>query len=188
MSGKNFCKIDHKWCRFLKKGCCTKTGTLLSKVKRCPRLSEIETVRLSDMVKSSEFEDVFASLLKFYPEQSSNKDGYKNVFCNIAQKTPSKHKLIDPFICISIINDDEYGEYPSVSGIKLNDSTIYALDLCSWQEWISMFVDKETIDLLNTEDIVAACLYEMTFHGFSEDSPGKFEKELSERLEDCKSL
>lgn len=185
MSGKNFCKVEQKWCKFLKRGVCIKTNSILSEVNRCPRVAEIETVRLSKILTEVKFEDVFSKLIYWFPDQEKCKEGYNRVFNELLTKKPKKHNLNDLFIMVRKETDNGV-EYSIVSGIRPNDKIYYALEFCSWEDWVSMFITQDTLDNLSNEEIVAGCLYEMTFFGFTEESPGKAEERIVNSIEECK--
>ena len=104
--GKSFCKVENKWCKFLKRGVCGYCKETLDSVPRCPRLTEIETVRLSDVLKEVKFEDVFEWLIYWFPDQESSKEGYESVFNSLLERKPKKHDLNDLFICVERLKDD----------------------------------------------------------------------------------
>jgi hypothetical protein len=84
------------------------------------------------------------------------------------EKKQNKHLLGDLFIEVEIVEDeDEY--YLEVTGLNTKSGVHYAIELCEWTDWLTMFITKETLDRLSKEDIVAGCLYELTFFGFNEN-------------------
>ena len=169
--GKSFCKIENKWCKYCKRGTCN----LSDNVSRCPRLSEIETIRLADVLKDVEFENVFDRLIYWFSDQEKSKEGYRRVFNSLLTMKPKKHNLDDLFISITKTKDDldpdDDREYINVSGVKVigNDDKFYGIEFVPWNDWISMFITNETLNTLTKDDIVAGCLFEMTFFGFNED-------------------
>lgn len=169
--GKNFCKVDNKWCKYLKRGICTFNNTKIKSVNRCPRLSEIETIRLFELMKNVEFGSVFTNIYNWYENQRNSSKSYFYVFNKCLSMTPKKHKLNDLFI--NIDKGEEYGkEYPDVYGVNIikPNNIRYGLGFYKWNDWLSMFITKETLSIYSKEEIVAACLYEMTFYGFNEDT------------------
>lgn len=63
---KKFCKVDKKWCKFLKRGICNFCNTKLMFVNRCPRLKLIETTRLYELIKVVNFSSVFTCIYNWY--------------------------------------------------------------------------------------------------------------------------
>lgn len=167
--GKNYCVVENKWCKFLRRGVCGVAKCELCKISKCPRIAEIETSTLYDLIREVSFEDVFSRICFYYPSQCDSKVGYENAFNELLGKKQNKHLLGDLFIEVEIIEDeDEY--YLEVTGVNTKSGVHYAIELCEWTDWLTMFITKETLDRLSKEDIVAGCLYEMTFFGFSEKS------------------
>jgi len=188
--GKSFCKIEDKWCKYLKHNICTYCSKGINDVNRCPRLAEIETVRLSDILKKVEFENVFASLCKWYNNQEDSKEGYRDVFNLISSMTPKKHNLSDLFIdAHKYIDEYDNNEYIDVSGVNVigNDDKTYGIEFLAWNDWISMFITQNTLDTLTNEEIVAGCLFEMTFFGFEEKKVKDEEKKLIQSIEEYKN-
>lgn len=187
--GKNYCKIEKKWCKFLKKDICTYCFANISDVTRCPRLKEIETIRLIDILKKVNFEVVFACICKWYNNQEKSKEGYREVFNKLLQMTPKKHNLSDLFINVEKQKDEfseENTEYLDTDGIDMSNGKRYGIEFMPWIDWISMFITKETLDSITNEEIVAACLYEMTFFGFEEEKVKNELDKMIESVEECK--
>jgi hypothetical protein len=165
--GKNFCSVENKWCKFLRRGVCNFSGCELCDIVKCPRIAEIETVTLYDLIRDVNFDEVFSRVCFYYPSQSNSREGYENAFNELLDKKQKKHRIGDLFIDVQIVEDeDEY--YLDVVGINMKNGNHYSIELCEWSDWVTMFISKETLDRLSKEDIVAGCLYEMTFFGFSE--------------------
>ena len=188
--GKNWCKVEKKWCRFMRHGSCGFCKNNIDSVARCPRLVEIETVRLSDLLKETDFESVFSSLCKWFNDQEPNKSGYKKVFDEISKMTPKKHKLSDIFISLEKVIEEDGEEWIDVHGVNVigTDKTTYAIEFYPWDTWISLFVTKDTLDTFSKEEIVAGCLYEMTFFGYEEEDVREQEEKLINTIEETKKL
>ena len=72
--GENFCKVENKWCKHLSHDICKKADCPLIDVCRCPRLAEIETVRLSELIKNASFENIWKAMMKWWPDQETSKE------------------------------------------------------------------------------------------------------------------
>lgn len=166
--GKKYCAVENKWCKFLHRGVCDVAKCELCKISKCPRIAEIETSTLYDLIREVSFEDVFSRLCFYYPSQCDSKDGYEMAFNELLGKKQNKHLLGDLFIEVEIVEDeDEY--YLDVTGLNTKSGLHYGIEFCEWTDWLTMFITKETLDRLSKEDIVAGCLYELTFFGFTEN-------------------
>ena len=181
---KNYCKIEHKWCKYCKRGRCAYCDKELAKVTRCPRLTEIETVRFYELLKSVKFEDVFASIMKWFKNQENSIEGYRKVFNTLLDMTPKKHNLTDLFINVEKVVEDDI-EWLDVSGYTFDKKKHYSIEFESWNDWVSMFVTKETLDSLTTEEIVGACLWEMTYFGFDEGEVVETYGKILESVAEC---
>ena len=185
--GKNFCKVEWKWCKHLKhNGVCSYCNSEAEGLSVCPRIKEIETVRFYDAVMAVEFDKVSPIICKMH-DQERNIDGYEKVFNTIRSMTPRRHKLTDLFIRVEKLteNGEDYLDVDGVDVFK-NDGRSYGLELSPWVDWISMFITKETLDNLTYEEIVAACLFEMTFFGFTEDDITKQHEKMIESFKELR--
>ena len=166
--GKNFCPLEQKWCKYLKhNGTCGKEGSAVRDVVKCPRIAAIETKTVADIINNVTFDDVFTALVGWFPDQYDNRDGYEKAFADILNRKPRKHRLNDLYIHIEKEVEDGR-EYANVNGKDMNTGRKYGIEFCSWDDWVTMFITEETLEALTNEEIVAACLYEMTFFGYSE--------------------
>lgn len=182
---KKYCDVGKKWCKFLRKGVCNFSDCELCDIVKCPRIAEIETVTLYDLIREVDFDEVFSRVCFYYPSQNY-REGYENAFNELLDKKQKKHCIGDLFIEVNIVEDDDE-DYLDVCGLNIQNGNRYSIELCEWSDWVTMFITKETLDRLSKEDIVAGCLYEMTFFGFSEKSVmeqlNKMENAFKEMIE-----
>ena len=182
---KRYCNIEHKWCKYNKKGNCMYCDMLLTDVKRCPRLAEIETVRFSEMLKTVKFDDVFAAITKWFTDQEKSIEGYRKVFNALLGMTPKKHNLTDMFINVDKVVEEDGSEWLNVDGYTFDMKKYYSIEFEPWINWVSMFVTQSTLDSLTTEEIVGAALYEMTWWGFDENSAINNYNKIVESVNEC---
>jgi len=182
--GKNFCKVEGKWCKFLRRGVCNYCNADITTISRCPRVESIETIRFCDLLSEVEFEDVFSHIYDWYENQRNCKEAYLKVFNNIRSMKPKKHNLDDLFISVEATEED--GEiYPDVYGhtvVGSNAGRNYCIEFVEWNDWISMYITKETLNTFTKEQIVAACMYEMTFSGFEEEKVQETLKRMTDSI------
>lgn len=81
-------------------------------------------------------------------------------------------------------DENETQTYVDVYGRKIvkDESVItdsYALEFVEWENWLGMDLAPETIKKFSDLEIVAHCLYEMTFVGYEEE-------EIQEKFETIK--
>lgn len=187
--GKNFCNIGYKWCKFCRRNICNFSQVPVDSLTTCPRVDAISTVQFADLLKQVNFETVFATLVSYFPSQAESKIGYKQVFDTILEMKPEQMtNLNDLFISVKLYNEDGH-DYLDVDGVHVNstDKKFYGIEFCPWKDWISMHITQETLDTLSKEDIVAGCLYEMTFFGFTDESVQEERNRLIKSIEEIKT-
>lgn len=183
---KNYCKIEHKWCKYNKKGLCNYCNEKLASISRCPRLTEIETVRFYDLLKKVTFNEVFASITKWFTGQEKSIEGYRNVFNTLLAMTPKKHNLTDLFLNVEKVIEDDGEEWLNIDGITFDKKNHYGIEFEPWIDWISMFITQETLDSFSPEEIVGAAMWEMTFFGFTENHINDERQKLIDSAKECK--
>lgn len=65
---------------------------------------------------------------------------------------------------------------------------IYSLCLNSWNSWLGMQIDPETLRQYTPAQIIAYCVDEMTFHGFDESDVSEFSAELKRRVAEIDAM
>jgi hypothetical protein len=143
-------------------------------------VQSIETIRFADILKQVEFENAFNKICEYSESQKENKNGYEKVFYKLLSMKPRKHELSDLFIRVRMVEEDGKS-YPDVSGINVanpHDKKTYGIEFLKWNDWVSMFLTQETLDSIDYETIVGACLYEMTFYGFEETTIKETEESI----------
>jgi hypothetical protein len=69
-----------------------------------------------------------------------------------------------------------------------NQEMPYALDLTPWEEWLGMEVDPGSLEPFNRAELVAHCLWELTFHGFEPSKTRAFAESLRAQVEAIESM
>lgn len=141
---------------------------------------------LKQLIRTNNWATILPMFLELYPEAKKDIDDYKAVFEQLAMM---QHEEIDMSIIISLVKD-EYEEYVDVSGLHNNPKTAeekysVGIEFIPWRKWLSMDINKESLDDFLELEIIVHCLYEMTFVGFSEEDIHKVlnrsEKSIKER-------
>lgn len=132
-------------------------------------------MKFKDLLKKYYWEDIQATILILYPDQKKNIDGYKLALKELLILKPAKTKM-------SIVIEDEFDEdeqehYCSVSA-KDDRKRNWAFDFIDWSECLSMDIDSKILSKYSLLDIIAHCLWEMTWHGFSRKEVNKKGNEL----------
>ncbi|MHB8065411.1 MAG: DUF6557 family protein [Ruminiclostridium sp.] len=110
------------------------------------------------------------ALLKFYPDEKEFQDEYKNFYNKLLQLNPTKSKYALITIEKEPINiDDLLVEIWNVSGMDTESGDKLDLELFSWNDWLSFFVNNNDLQKVGKESYLAHCFYKMTINGFNED-------------------
>jgi len=161
-------------------------------------------MKFKQLIDEVNFDEVKTSLLSSYEREEYNISGYERVFSQLKEMSPEQNNM--RIIITSELEKNEV--YYGVSGkdgtlnkdteeFQYFDESVqkqigeneihYALDLCSWEEWLGMDIDIDTLRDYTKEEIVAHCLYEMTFCGFTQDAVTDLKDEINRRIEEIDS-
>lgn len=131
---------------------------------------------LKSLMKNVKHEQILDELLLAYPECITEKHLYEEVLTYLNQV---EEKPFDEFvIAIALIDpsmDDGYEEdideeaYLSISGYSEKEDLHFALGFTRWEEWVNAKIDIQDGLEVNPAELVAICLYEMTFYGFNQE-------------------
>lgn len=191
--GKNYCKVEKKWCRFCKHQTChwKETNTLLSEIHRCPKRESTRTVRLKDYIADADIVSIMNSMIKWHPNEGENRNGYATVLNHLQNTIASKS---DWFIKIETVHEPEHeafgGIIPEMNHLHCNgiapNKKEWGLSFTPWKEWLGMNIHPDTLRQLTKSEIIAECLYEMTFYGFTEDRVNQTWNNMVNNFEDLK--
>lgn len=178
---KNRCKVEKKWCKYLKHGICSfDENTPLAKIKRCPKREKSRTIRFIDLLKKTDFSEVFYLLQLWHPSiKSWHRDHwYQIFFCLYNARDIEK---TDWFIRIDLVWEEESlrscgGDpfwydavcvHPGWKGHSFDFGTT------RWHELLGMNICKTSLSEFSDCQIVAAILWDMTWDGFDKEDGEK---------------
>lgn len=153
-------------------------------------------MKFNDLIKSHHWLSVELTLLNLYPDQNEIIDEYKRVFESLQIIQPVNDEML---IVLTEHECDTYDEskaestYVDVSGRKpksepnsITDS--YAIEFVKWENWLGMNLGSETIHHFHELEIIAHCLYEMTFCGYEQDEIQEQFHSIKKTIDDYKHL
>jgi N-acetylglutamate synthase-like GNAT family acetyltransferase len=131
-------------------------------------------MRFKDLIRNNSWLGVEKKLLDLYPGEKFRISAYEDIFYRL-QHMPGKKSDMSIVLGKEFDRDAPNGYYVGVSGRKKDNANdeneitpFYAIEFTPWDEWLSMEIDSNTISEFTELDIIAHCLYEMTFIGFDE--------------------
>lgn len=77
----------------------------------------------------------------------------------------------------------DYGGILDLYGKKKDEEQRYALEFTPWAEWLVMDVRVNGVDLTPAQ-MIAQCLYEMTYFGYNEDDIQAHHAEIDRRVDE----
>ena len=130
-------------------------------------------MKFKDLLKNNTWPCVEIALLAHYPDEKKNSEAYMEVLNGLKLLTPKETAIS---ICVSWEKDDfDQSDYVHVAGYYNNPAKhpgeyngSLAIEFTPWSEWLGMDIDINTLETFNECEIIAHCLYEMTFCGFTE--------------------
>lgn len=136
-------------------------------------------IKFRDVLFETLWIDVEESLLDLYPDPSENIEGYRQVYEELNSLEPSDNEDNCTIVIELQYDDIEKKNYYSVSG--LIDGMTYGIEFSPWEEWLGYYVDENLLKEMSKEEIVAHCLYEMTWAGFTQ-------KDIKERVDEIEQV
>ena len=133
---------------------------------------------LKELLDKFDDDRIIDRLVKLYPDQK--KWGYYHALNILRNKKKRKTDMV------LSLRYDKKDRYTLVSGVR--EGKCYALELTSWSQWLSMEIDKKTLRNYKKVNILAHCLWEMTFSGFDEKDIRNKKRMLKRRLKQVDSL
>ncbi len=153
-------------------------------------------MKLSELIKSYNWLSVELTLIKLYPDQNQMLDEYRKVYEKLKVTEPADYDELE-IILTEYDSDPDFESdketYVDVLGQKknsdLNDiSNSYAIEFLEWDKWLGMDLALQTTKNFSDLEIIAHCLYEMTFIDYDEDVIQQQLKSLTDTVEEYKKL
>lgn len=150
-------------------------------------------MKLSDLIKKNNWLSIELVLLHLYPDQIEIIDQYRIVFECLLKLEPEENEMR---ILITKHDSDPGEETTSYFDVSGQNGTkdeggyliSYALEFTDWKKWLGMDLAGETIHNFSEIEIIAHCLYEMTFMGYDEKEIQEEWSSINNEVQDFKSL
>lgn len=165
-------------------------------------------MKLKELVANTDWNEVKLSLLQSYPDAERSLAGFERVFDELLSLTPRRTRMricleevfregIDEEPYIEVFGKDgtlnknlpDFRHFSKTASKDLaNSETSFALDLVPWEEWLGMELDPATLEAYSGFDIIAHCLWEMTFFGFDQETIREQREELKRRARELDNM
>ena len=171
-------------------------------------MREETPMTFAELIAETSWAEVKAALLWLYPDQGQYVPDYRNVFRELRRIRPEPDQMRIAIECRTIPGFDE-GPAPEVIGRNgtlnrdLNDfkflgtdatpeygaeEAVWSLSLRARRNWLGMTIEPSTLAEYSPAQVVAQCLNEMTFHGFSEAENREVREELQRRVAEIDAM
>ena len=136
---------------------------------------------LRDLVPEVQEAAVLEAIARFYDQRETQwlPDAVSDVLGQLRKLAPdpagSRYQLS---IELTPPVDRKDKPFWDVSCIKEGDPNRCGLDLSPWDEWLALRVPQSLLDKMTAAEIVAHCVWEMTFYGFTPEKIAAFRAEL----------
>ncbi|MDN5351900.1 MAG: hypothetical protein PWQ12_819 [Clostridiales bacterium] len=140
---------------------------------------------LKKLLSETSTESVMEALVMFYPETAQQSEAYKAVIEYIAAVPYVEFDafvievgLIDPSNEAGYEADVDEDAYLSISGYSASEDLHFALGFTRWEEWANARLEVQEDLMMLPEELIAICVYEMTFYGFDQEAIAQELKDL----------
>lgn len=146
---------------------------------------------LKELIQSYSWLSIETILLGLYSDEEENRFAYQDVFEKLMYMIPEESPIE---IVVEHQEDDFDGEeYVDVSGRFKNpkneeEEYSQALEFTPWNQWLGMEVSQESLNHFTELEIIAHCLFEMTFIGFEEEVIQEEMDSIQKIIEDYKNM
>ncbi|WP_373059350.1 DUF6557 family protein [Zunongwangia sp. H14] len=127
---------------------------------------------LKTLIQNNYWLSVAPGLIELFPEEEENIENYKRVFNKLLIMNPEESGMA--IVIKSVADDFDAEEYVDVSGKckhpqNEEEAFLQAIEFTPWNKWLGMEIGSEGLEKFSEVEILAHCLYEMTFAGFEEE-------------------
>ena len=146
---------------------------------------------LKELINQHHWLSVQYELTRLYPDEEKQIDAYQDVYEQLKLLVPEPSDIT---IRLTEITDEDES-YISVDGYytdgrvdKHSGNDALALDFTSWNQWLGMPVDVRAFEEFTELEIIAHCLYEMTFVSFDQEEIKKQLDDLNNTMGNYKNM
>lgn len=140
---------------------------------------ENQSITLKDVIPKTAWPEIWKELLTHHPyilvdssgkqicKESDLESGYMAVFTKLNDIV----EIPSDLVLIIKMFEQEYGQYKySFDPAAYNEECPggYSMMASPWGEWLGLTISPETLEQYSYAEIIAHCLYEMTWFGGSE--------------------
>lgn len=157
-------------------------------------------ITLKNLIDKVGFDLVWEQYVIFYPDMVHLREKYLQIFNYLLNKEPKKN--IEEMVVHIDRQDYEEIDYEEDCRLRLGDKEIedigyrvhgknnsaewsgyWDISAGDWCSWLGYYIHENVAKFFSTEQILALCLYEMTWHGLSENEVINWANNVDKDLE-----
>lgn len=132
--------------------------------------------QIKDIISTQNWGKIEENLKIYYSNDiDKNLINFKKMFFNLFNKKPAENSdsIYIHINCENILVKDKKLSYFEVIGYT-KEKSIIPLETMNWDEWLSFYIDNDTIFKYKEEEIMSHVLWDMSYAGFNENDPKKY--------------
>ncbi|NHE58800.1 DUF6557 family protein [Cyclobacterium plantarum] len=145
-----------------------------------------------ELIRRQRWLSIETELNRLYPDQEEQIDAYREVFNQLLEMKPDPSS--DIVIRLTEIREEDEN-YVDVDGYHadgrvdpLSGNDGLAREFTPWDIWLGMKVDERAFKEFTELEIIAYCLYEMTFFSFDQEEIAEQLEDLNKTMEEFKNM
>lgn len=150
-------------------------------------------MKLAEIIKRNSWLSVELVFLQLYPKEMKSISGYETVFNDLKLLSPTDTDISivvgnekDDFDNEEYVNISGYENHPQDNPDDLTNSL--ALEFTSWDKWLGMDLDEQSVKDFTELELISHCLFEMTFFGFDQEKIQKEMDEIEKAADEIKNM
>ena len=138
-------------------------------------------MRLAQLLEAAPWAEAEACFRREYCGERTPEDLSDAEYVRLHEHVHGQLLMLDPEpsdVVIDITQVEDEDGAVGVSGIAPGTKERLGLCLTRWEEWLGMEVAPSALERFPAPEIIAHCLYEMSFHGYEQDEIARFREDL----------
>lgn len=135
-----------------------------------------------EIIHKTTFDGVWEYLHKMYELEYGIYDAYESVYTELCALVPEENKD-NILICLQTVKDNNE-LWTNVFGriIESDNTDRLNLTYLNWEKWLGFDVDNNASGKMTNQEIVAHCMHEMTYNGFTQGAIASSLRTLEEHI------
>ena len=144
---------------------------------------------LNEILEQTTWSETEASFRRHYCDFEPDKPDEQEAFVLAHGRIFEALRELDPQLddTVIVVDVEEDGTGLNVSGVEAATGECVGLMFTRWERWLGMAVASSTLRQFSTSDVVAHCLYEMTFVGYDQNTIQRGLEEVKRRADEVKA-